>query len=274
MECLVPFLFLIIVFVTVSTIVTKSQSQTGRKNRAYQAIAERYGGQLHAGGLFRRPRVRFRYGETPCFLSSISAGRSGIFTQILIQWTDARFRLEVVPRWRMDQLWELKGMTPFKTMDAEFDEAYIVRTNDEDAASRFLSNGVKWQINQLRQMLDSDDVYIRINRGELMIKKPTFLKETKNVDDFVRFSVELFDQGMLTRYIGIDFVSDEQVQIVEEVICQVCGDEILTDMVFCIRCKTPHCKECWQYTGQCSTYGCGETRFTLPAVASPKDPKK
>lgn len=41
-------------------------------------------------------------------------------------------------------------------------------------------------------------------------------------------------------------------------VCQVCGDSLLEgDLVYCAYCKTPHHHDCWQYTRQCSTYGCG-----------------
>ena len=46
-------------------------------------------------------------------------------------------------------------------------------------------------------------------------------------------------------------------------ICQICGDDITSDVVFCRSCKTPHHEDCWQYYGACSTYGCGQTRFLV-----------
>ncbi len=44
--------------------------------------------------------------------------------------------------------------------------------------------------------------------------------------------------------------------------CQVCNAPMTTDIVYCARCKTPHHGQCWQYLGQCSTYGCREIRYT------------
>jgi hypothetical protein len=32
--------------------------------------------------------------------------------------------------------------------------------------------------------------------------------------------------------------------------------------VNCRRCGTPHHKDCWEFNGQCSTYACGEKRFS------------
>jgi hypothetical protein len=45
-------------------------------------------------------------------------------------------------------------------------------------------------------------------------------------------------------------------------VCQVCGVEMSERVVLCAKCRTPHHEECWHYTGQCSTFGCREIRFT------------
>lgn len=44
--------------------------------------------------------------------------------------------------------------------------------------------------------------------------------------------------------------------------CQVCGQELKQNIVYCAKCRTPHHRECWSYNGKCSTYGCDEMRFT------------
>lgn len=43
--------------------------------------------------------------------------------------------------------------------------------------------------------------------------------------------------------------------------CQICGAALDGRLVRCARCSTLHHRDCWQYTGACSTYGCGETTF-------------
>ncbi|HVE38895.1 MAG TPA: RING finger protein [Planctomycetota bacterium] len=43
--------------------------------------------------------------------------------------------------------------------------------------------------------------------------------------------------------------------------CQICGAELEGALVRCSRCSTPHHADCWEYTGACSTYGCGEKTF-------------
>lgn len=51
-------------------------------------------------------------------------------------------------------------------------------------------------------------------------------------------------------------------------ICQICGTGMEERVVWCARCRTPHHRECWDYTGMCSTFGCREIRFE--GAAAPK----
>lgn len=49
----------------------------------------------------------------------------------------------------------------------------------------------------------------------------------------------------------------------ENVICRVCGDALGSEAALaCRSCGTPHHKDCWEFTGVCSVYGCGATRTT------------
>jgi hypothetical protein len=50
-------------------------------------------------------------------------------------------------------------------------------------------------------------------------------------------------------------------------ICQVCGSGLTEDVVLCVRCRTPHHRECWEWTGECSTFACHETRFEQEGLA-------
>jgi len=46
--------------------------------------------------------------------------------------------------------------------------------------------------------------------------------------------------------------------------CRICGDGLhLSEAVFCQSCLAPHHRDCIEYNGICSTYGCG-CRLHLP----------
>ena len=41
-------------------------------------------------------------------------------------------------------------------------------------------------------------------------------------------------------------------------VCKVCGEIIQGGpVILCTSCRTPHHRECWEYVGSCSIYGCG-----------------
>jgi hypothetical protein len=96
------------------------------------------------------------------------------------------------------------------------------------------------------------------------------LDQPSELSAFVRHTMDLYDQAMLSRSVGIEFVRHTQVESLEDAKCPVCGDTIHDDLVHCGRCKTPHHRECWVYCGKCATYGCGETQFVIPRIAKPR----
>ncbi len=263
---------LVAVIVFLVAMASKAQSRADRWNRAYQTLAQRYGGACLPAGWFGRPSVRFRYGATHVLVNTYSSGGGqGQFTQVHINWTDPTFRCEVYPDWGGVRSRAFRGMEDITIGSEYFDHKYIVRSSDAVEVQSFLSEGVRWQIDRLRYLLGNDDIYVGIYRGRLLIKKPSLIRQFADLDEFVQLALGLFDQAMLNRSTGIDFVDNDKVQLINEAICQVCGDDITTDMVFCRRCKTPHHLECWQYYGQCAIYGCPETKFVAPRLAGPSD---
>jgi len=61
---------------------------------------------------------------------------------------------------------------------------------------------------------------------------------------------------------GLNFINEDEVTLLESMKCPICSEEIETETVCCLRCQTPHCRDCWSYNGECATYACNETRFT------------
>jgi len=242
------------------------QTRADRMNQTYQNLARRFSGTCTAAGWFSRPSIRFRYGATHALITTSGKRRGQEYTQALISWPDHDTYAEIFPA----------AMSPFETSfdvpaeqrmgNQEFSSRYIVRTADRAAVGKFLSEGVQWQIDKIRALLNDDDIHVTLNRGRLQVRKHAAIRRFDQLEEFVSLCLELYDQGMLTRSAGIDFVEDSS-QIINEAVCQICSENITTDMVFCRRCKTPHHAECWQYFGGCAVYACGEKRCVAPKVA-------
>ncbi len=48
----------------------------------------------------------------------------------------------------------------------------------------------------------------------------------------------------------------------ETINCQVCGEALDEEAVYCKSCETAHHLDCWNFVGTCATYGCCEKKYT------------
>jgi hypothetical protein len=268
-ECLLTFLVLLVMTLIATGSAARAHSRWSRRKRAYQKLARRFGGYYVPGAVLRRPSVRLRYGETHALLREAPARKpfTGRCTQIVIDWPDYVFRCEISPQPtepRPATFWSLPEIT---IGEPDFDRRFLIRGHDEKDVREFLSEGVRWQIGTLASLFSGRSVYIHIQRGRILIQKPRLIRHYENLEQFVELAFKFYDQVMLTRASGIEFLAANEAQPLGDVICQVCGEEIDSDMVFCRRCKTPHHSDCWHFNGACSVYGCGETKSVKPKIA-------
>ena len=152
--------------------------------------------------------------------------------------------------------------TVFDGFNTEF--TYCITGNDVPEIKSFLSGHVQLEIERLRQFSARKGIHLSVNGGRLIIKKPGLIRDFKTLSRFVDLALAVFDLTPQTSTEGIDFVDKPagSAQVMEEVVCQICGEGIRLDAVSCKSCKTPHHKDCWEYYGTCSTYGCGQKRYT------------
>jgi len=277
MEVVGLFVVAILFFAILSTFtfVVSKLKRIGNWSQTYRRLAKRYGAKskdfrnnamdLAIALGFKKPSLYFNYGRTFCRLRNLnrpefSTGRS---TEMLMNWPDRKLKLIVStsPNQPSGRL----GLYKQVFIDQpKFQSDFYVSSNRPEVAKRMLNSGIQWQIEQLRRHLRDWEVLITIDRGKLLIAKPGYIKEHQELKDFVRLGLNLFDQLMLVDVKGISFVNENQASIVVDVKCPICSEEIMHDMVVCNGCKTPHCRDCWQYNGQCATFACGEKRFLSP----------
>lgn len=238
--------------------------KVGQWNVVVRAVAERYGGQVKPGGIFSDPAMYFSYNDHYC---NLKYGKRRLttsdkrVTEFTSSWPDRRFQLLMISKGYPADIWPGKRLTEFKCDDDKFNSQFMMFTSDLEVGKKLLSDGVKWQTELMTGVNPEGALKISIMGGLLSIVKPMIIRETTELDDWVRFCVEYLDQMRLTQSIGIEFEQSETAKLIEEVLCPICSEEVVENMVVCIRCKTPHCRDCWEYNGQCATFACGETRF-------------
>lgn len=261
MECIFATIVLVAILVA---FITQKQSSASGSNEAYTRLAGRFGGKVSRGGWFRKPSVRFAWHGANVLVDVQKTGGTGgaHMTQVSISWPETNLRLEVFPAGVWSRVTRFLGRDNMQIGSVAFDEQYVIHTDTPDTARRFLSTGVQWHIDRLCRLMGNGDIYVRVERGTITIRKRPFIRIYADLEQFVRLSLELYEQALLTHSAGISFIAGEMPD--GPVICKVCGDDLDHEVVICRRCRTPHHRECWHYYGACSTYGCGETRFDLP----------
>ena len=243
-------------------------------SQAYQKLSKRYGGNVagfkknadrFATGLgLRKPYLYFNYGRTFCRLRNRKNNRFSTkrSTEMLMNWQDRKFQLIVSTDAHQNHLTGRSDLLRQVFIDQpQFQSDFYVSSNQPEVAKRMLNNSVQWLIDQLRRHTGHRELLIKISQGNLLVAKPGYIKSQQDLEDFVQFSLNLFDQLMLIDAEGIDFLNQDEAAIVGDVKCPICSEEVMHEMVVCTRCKTPHCRDCWHYNGQCATFACGEKRF-------------
>ena len=255
--------FLTIAGIVVTLLVKASNASIKNRgfNKAFDHLAKRYGGKSYSGGWFHSPTLRFKYrGATAIF--NISSQRD---TQLQIAWPEQQFYLEVLPKDAPAPAKLPGGSQPISLDNAgQLDTMVRAWTNRPSLVRSIGVDAVQWQIEKLYSFYEQAATRILWRDGRLLIQKDGTIRLQEDLDEFIRLGLELYDQAILTQTRGIDFVDSDVVKPLEDAMCQVCGEQIAEELVFCKRCKTPHHRECWQYNGCCTTFGCGEKVFLFP----------
>jgi hypothetical protein len=232
-----------------------------------QRIAQRFRGRLEAGGFLMPPQIRLRFQGYPALLKYVRAGKHATHTVFSITWPDPQFRLEIYPQDILSGFRRLWGMEDIEIGSAEFDRAYYISGNSRAAVREMLTAEVQAAVWRLAQLGSTSfgagvrDIQVQFLGGVLTITKPRQLQTYEQVEDFIALSAELFQAALRSRNVGIEFVGDVSTAVREpdavESQCQVCGEPLAANLVWCSACQTPHHHECWEYFGGCSTYACG-----------------
>ncbi len=241
---------------------------TGSRFRAYRQLAARHRGRYENRGLSDPPTVSFAHNG--------STVRVGLAPQVPGQPTYPRtrvvarfrqgipFRLELAPIGRAAPAQPPKGTRPVRVGDAEFDRAFLVRANDPEMARDFLTAPVRWAIGGLTRLGPPGGMLVSINPERMLVQVDRNLGTSPDwLSECVREALAIHDglQAGVTSRMG------EGVAIVEAgpasaedaglPTCKVCGEAIDGQpRVVCATCKTPHHRDCWEFIGGCSIFGC------------------
>ena len=237
----------------------------------YQSVGRRYHGKksVHAGVStmtpLSRPVLNFRYRDAYATLASRSSAcfpNHNRETRISIVAPFNIVQMEITTGPIIDWRWAKDGKRKIVFDQPEFQAAFNGASALPVEAKRQLNKEIRWQLEKLRRSSSTQQLRVRTGSQSLEIAVPGDLRTCQSIDDFVRMSLKLYDLFAMQDTAGLNFVDEDEVTLLESMKCPICSEEIETEIVCCLRCQTPHCRDCWSYNGECATYACNETRFT------------
>jgi hypothetical protein len=244
---------------------------TGSRFRAYRSLASKFRGRYESRGFVDPPTVSFTHqgSSVRVGLAPVLPGQSTVpRTRVVIRFpTGLPFRLELMPMGRPAPPQPPKGTRPVTLGLAEFDGQYQVWANDAEMARTFLETaGIRERLEGLRRLAPPYGMLVSVNPERLLVQIDRDMASmTPQLELAVRNSLAVHDSlqsSVLSRVRdGVSIVEGAsggaRLEASEEAPeCRVCGVGIEGDHVVCVQCRTPFHRDCWNFVGGCSTYGC------------------
>lgn len=265
----VVFLFFVIIAIVVGSALAIASAQQHQRQQTLERIAQRFRGRLIPGDFLSFSQVRLRFQDYPALLKFTKVGKNNYHTHFTITWPDSHLRCEVYPQDILSGFRRLWGMEDIEIGSPHFDQSFFIAGNSREQVRELLTGQVQAIIFGLTHIsganfFGSHGIQVKWAGGAMTVTKVGYLSAYEDLERFISLSAELFIAAMNTRATGITFVeapAGVAEPDAEESQCQVCGEPLSSDLVFCSGCKTPHHRECWEYFGGCSTYACGQKQY-------------
>jgi Prokaryotic RING finger family 1/Protein of unknown function (DUF3137) len=269
MQMLILGLIILSAYLLIRFIAKFGAWMSGARYRAYRQLAARYNGRYESRGLSDTPTVSFTYnGSTVRVgLAPTIAGQPDQIprTRVVARFQSGiPFRLELAPVSRPAPAQPPKGTRLVKLGDPAFDRGYVVQANDQDMARDFLGPPAREAIANLQRAVHAGGMLVSINPERLLLQIDRNLGVNSEALCWAVEKALILHDGLIegvSRRVtqGIDIVDQPAAPDDDDgpPICKVCGEPIGHGAVIvCAVCNTPHHRDCWEYVGSCSIYGC------------------
>jgi hypothetical protein len=262
-------------YLLIRLVATGSAWLTGRGHRPYRLLAARYRGKFERRGFSDPPTVSFqhngssvRVGLAPQVVGKPLPPR----TRVVVRFPRGLpLRVELAPTARPAPTQLPRGTRTVLVGDRDFDRSYMVQANDAEMARAFLGPVVRSAINNLARLAPPGAMLISVNPQRLLVQVDRNLGIGAEAltgavhdalvihDGLCRGIAEQLGKGIAIVAAGPAAPDDAGPPI-----CKVCGEPIVAPGVLCGTCQTPHHRDCWEFVGACSIYGCNGKR-SVPA---------
>jgi hypothetical protein len=269
MELLILGLIILFAYLFIRFTAKVGAWMSGARYRAYRRLAARYNGRYESRGLSDTPTVSFSHNGSTIRvgLAPTIAGQPGQIprTRVVARFKEGiPFRMELAPASRPAPAQPPKGTRPVKLGEADFDRAYVMQANDQEMARDFLAPSVRAALSNLQRGVHAGGMLVSINPERLLVQIDRNLGQNADGLNWAVQKALVLHDGLLE---GVSRRVSQGIAIVDQPsspeedegppICKVCGEPIDSGaVILCSVCNTPHHRDCWEYVGSCSIYGC------------------
>jgi hypothetical protein len=223
---------------------------------AAKEAARKLGGSFVPGGWLDYDRIQLTGTQVEFHAGSKN---NPAFSRVTI---DARGRspgvLKIFPEGFGYGILKMFGAQDLRIGDAGFDDRYVVKANPEQVAQRAFAPESRAGVIALLERLSRLGAHrVDLSPESLIVTVQVRLSDAASIVALAECAQEFRDRLLEDRG-GVTIVATGSEG---RAACQVCGSELKEDVVRCLRCQTPHHRECWEYSGACSTFACGEIGF-------------
>lgn len=241
---------------------------SGRRFRAYRMLAQRYRGRYENRGMSEPPTVSFGYNGSTVRVGlapPVPGQPSPPRTRVVIRFgRGLPFRLELAPLARSAPPQPPRGTRPVASGDPEFDRTFVVQANDAEMARAFLGLESRHALGRLHRLAPLGGMLLSVNPERMLVQVDRNLAvQFDPLATAVREALALHDSLVA----GVSAKLSEGVEVVAAgpaapgdagpPLCKVCGEVVEAGpRTTCARCKAPHHRDCWEFIGGCSIFGC------------------
>ena len=241
---------------------------TGRRYRSYRLLAGRYRGRYENRGLSEPPTVSFPYNGSTVRVGlapPVPGQPAPPRTRVVIRFGKGLpFRMELAPVSRPAPPQPPRGTRPVRTADPEFDRGFSVQANDPDMARDFLKGDVRRSVGLIQRLGPPGGMLLSVNPERMLVQVDRNLgTQYEALSTAVREALVIHDDlvaGVAAKLAeGVDVIASgpPAAEDAGPPLCKVCGQLIEAGpRTLCARCKAPHHRDCWEFIGGCSIFGC------------------
>ncbi|MEM7453460.1 MAG: RING finger protein [Planctomycetota bacterium] len=227
--------------------------------KTMRRVASDRKGMAIEGGCCEIPQVVLRHGESKVHLQFrvYKSNKTRRMLVLTAPWPDSSARITIYRETFWTRAKSYIGLEDIKVGDRDFDDLFVLQSNRPDELPATLHQAVRSLLTRIHSRMFGPSLNINIVGGRVTMaiesRSWKFLLVDQQIDEFL----ELHD--LLTQSAKPDLYkpSSSWTPIERDGVCLVCGEGIQSQRVECKRCRTPHHKECWDYIGSCSIFGCG-----------------